>query len=121
MKRDLDLIRDILLHIEKMDDGGSGWVDEWGDLSDVDDKTRIDHVKMLWEVGYIDATDASSMSGTHYIPRRITMAGHDYLDSVRDPKIWRDTKSGLKKVGGGASLAIIQALANGLINKALGI
>ncbi|WP_126941637.1 DUF2513 domain-containing protein, partial [Xanthomonas sp. BRIP62409] len=30
---------------------------------------------------------------------RITSDGHDFLDSVRDPEIWRKTKSGAGQLG----------------------
>ncbi len=39
------------------------------------------------------------------------MAGNDYLDSVRDPKVWRQAKGLLEKVGGSATLAFVKELA----------
>jgi hypothetical protein len=32
--------------------------------------------------------------------KQITRSGHDFIDSVRDPKIWSDTKHAAEKVGG---------------------
>ena len=113
MKRDLDLLRDILLHIEEKDLGNRAWIKDWGNLEKVDNKVRTEHIYMLYEAGFIEVTDASviGQNGRRFYPKRITMAGHDYLDSVRDPKIWKSTKSKLSKIGGSTTLAIIQAVA----------
>ena len=46
-----------------------------------------------------------------FFVKRITMAGNDYLDSVRDPKVWRQAKGLLEKVGGSATLAFVKELA----------
>jgi hypothetical protein len=35
-----------------------------------------------------------------FVARKLTWAGHDFLDSVRDPKIWSATKDKVKKAGG---------------------
>jgi len=35
-----------------------------------------------------------------FLFRRLTMEGHDFLDTVRDPEIWRRTKQGATKAGG---------------------
>ena len=39
------------------------------------------------------------------------MAGHDYLDSVRDPKVWTKTKSVLENVGGSAAIEVVKDVA----------
>ena len=47
---------------------------------------------------------------------RLTWDGCDFLDSVRDDEIWRQTKDGVTKAGG-FSLDLMKALAKGLIKK----
>ena len=54
-------------------------------------------------------------------PTRITMLGHDYLASIRDPKIWNNTKKHLKKVGGSTTLAVVQAVAVAQVKTVLGL
>ncbi|KIC40124.1 hypothetical protein RA27_14925 [Ruegeria sp. ANG-R] len=44
---------------------------------------------------------------------KITWAGHDYLDSVRDKGIWEKTKRALVETGGSASLEVVKILAIG--------
>lgn len=40
----------------------------------------------------------------------------EYLDDIRDPDIWRQTKEGANQVGG-FSLDVLRALAKGLVKK----
>jgi hypothetical protein len=48
--------------------------------------------------------------------KRLTWSGHEFLDNVRDPEIWRRTKEGADKVGG-FSLEVLGASAKGFIKK----
>ena len=41
----------------------------------------------------------STMLGRDFRPRRLTSSGHDFLDSIRDPEIWKKTKDGAKAAG----------------------
>lgn len=48
--------------------------------------------------------------------RPTSAAMGDFLDTIRDPSIWRETKAGAKKAGG-FSLDLLKALAKGLVKK----
>ena len=50
--------------------------------------------------------------------RNLTSEGHDFLDSVRDPEIWRRTKAGAVKAGG-FTVDILKELAKSLIKAAI--
>ena len=67
---------------------------------------------LLHEAGLVDAIDKSSMSGINWIPTRLTMAGHQYLETIRDPEVWRQTKESAEKIGS-FSLDVLSALAKG--------
>jgi hypothetical protein len=41
----------------------------------------------------------------------MTNSGYDYLDTVRDPKVWNQTKSVLEKIGGSAALEVVKEIA----------
>lgn len=91
MKRDPELIREILLNIEAHPD----WV-----VPNVTAKTDytslMGHVKILQDAGYLAAekTRAGGLRGY-----RLTWEGHEFVDKVRDPEIWRKTKSSAEKLG----------------------
>jgi hypothetical protein len=45
---------------------------------------------------------------------RLTWAGHDFVDAVRDPDIWRKTKNGVEATGS-FTFEILRDLAKGFI------
>ena len=47
---------------------------------------------------------------------RLTNSGYDYLDSIRDPKVWRKVKSSAAGAGG-FTLELLGDLAKGFIKK----
>lgn len=56
----------------------------------------------LEEAGYIDAAFTKLLQdGTYYYARigNLTFIGHEFLDNIRDPKIWKMTKEAANKVG----------------------
>jgi hypothetical protein len=56
-----------------------------------------------------------SLSG-HYAIKRLTWEGHDFLDSIRDPKIWEKTKKGVEGAGG-FTVDLLKDLAKGFMKK----
>ncbi|MEX3954416.1 DUF2513 domain-containing protein [Trinickia sp. EG282A] len=56
------------------------------------------HLSLIEEAGLIDTADAGSMTGYGF--RRLSWAGHDFLDSVRSPDVWDRTKRVASAAGG---------------------
>ena len=48
--------------------------------------------------------------------RELTFSGHEFLNTVRDEKVWAAVKSGSKSVGS-ARLETLMAIGKGLIKK----
>ena len=117
MKRDLDLIRDLLLFIEENVEFQST---DWHFKYDHKDPKAVGYaLKLMRERGLIESLVVED-SGTTYEDAHhdvvITWEGHDFLDTVRDDEIWKKTKEGVK-AGGGFSFDIMKALSKGLIKK----
>ena len=119
----MDLIRDLLLKIE----GGQRSFDlltpEIAEILGESSESRLPreqaelleyHLTLLDNAGLI--TIQAKLSGAVWQIGQITWAGHDFLDTIRDPAIWRETKVGVKQAGG-FSLDLLKALAKGLIKK----
>lgn len=49
------------------------------------------------------------MSDFDWRPKRLTIRGHEFLDTIRDREVWRLTKASAEKAGG-VSLAVMLAL-----------
>jgi len=123
MKRDMDLVRDLLLEIEGGRRAFELMTPEMAEILGEDGagiKPREQaelieyHLALLDEAGLI--TIQAKLSGAVWQIGQITWAGHDFLDTIRDPAIWRETKAGAKQAGG-FSLDLLKALAKGLIKK----
>lgn len=115
MKRDLDLIREILLDIETHHTNKATSAPEVGLNFKVEghsDEAAAYHLTMLIDAGYV-LGQKTSMANMVMV-KGLTMTGHDYLDSIRDAEIWRKTKEGAHKAGG-FTLEILGDLAKGII------
>ena len=106
MKRDMDLVRKILLEIEKHPYTG-GWIDVH--LEEYTSEEVVYHLKLLAEAALIEAHDVSSHSGMDLRPVRLTWEGHEFLDAARDDTRWNKAKETITKVGG-ISLEIVKLL-----------
>lgn len=118
MKRDLDLIRKILLKIEDYSGQLPIFPEYFSDLCD--DQNVIDlHLNLLADSDFIEYYDSTTIGHCYkqYHIIRMTSAGYDYLDSIRDDTIWKTTKEKLAKVGGSATLDIVKDLATAAIMK----
>ena len=108
----MDLVRAIALDLEEQLKTESGAYA----LAGHDPLVIYQHLQLMLDNGLIEAKDWSTWSSKAFGMVRLTWAGSDFLDSVRDPEIWRKTKDGVKAAGG-FSLELIKALATGLIKK----
>ena len=106
MKRNMELIRDLLLRLEGLPKTSHERLDigSWDDELKFDDYTpdEIDyHMGLLYEADIITSSDTiNAMANGAWIFDSLTWAGHDFLDSVRDPEVWKRTKAGALTVGG---------------------
>lgn len=104
MKLDKDLVREILLAVEASDKTPDSWIDLALESHSNDEVSY--HVMLLHEAGFIVAQDLCSISDFDWRPKRLTIRGHEFLDTIRDREVWRLTKAGAEKAGG-VSLAVM--------------
>lgn len=103
-----DLVREILLAIEA--DQGDPREPKRLDLPGYTGQEVSYHVRLLAEASFLEAVDFSSFDGYEWQPQRLTYAGHEFLDTIRDPEIWQNAKEGARKVGA-ASVQLIWQIA----------
>lgn len=121
MKRDLNLIRNILLHLESLDTFQKpAQVNDFLFLSK--DRNLIAlQIELLRDSKFIESEHTSTIAGRNFIITRITNAGYDYLDSVRSDEIWEKVQGKLLKIGGNISLDIVSQLGREIIRATTGI
>lgn len=126
MKRDMDLVREILLEIEKLYVSTAIYNLK---IDGYNTETIAYHCKILHEAGLISNYKAQYADNTIYSfgVGSLTWEGNDYLDKVRDNSIWRKTKDVITKKGlplvfdtiKTISTAFITAAAEGVANSIL--
>ena len=118
MKRDMDLVRRILMDLEECDaaDGGGGVNIE------IDGRAEQEvsyHVALLHEAGLLHALDGYDSSGICWIPTRLTWAGHEFLDASREPGRWERAKRTVLEKTGGLSFEAMKQVLFQLLREAL--
>jgi hypothetical protein len=130
MKLDMDLLRELLIYVEEKatrvhsDLEGieiGGWSGE----------EITYHVVLAESDGLIKATIDSlpdeedpELAQIEYSVHRLTMRGHDFLGSVREPSNWEAVKSGTRKIGAvtvGAAVEFAKAYVKMKITAATGV
>lgn len=117
MKRDMDLIRAILIEVEKLPLDPA-----FHDIS-VPGYTQAeitDHVQLADEAGLIEAVNLSSHDGVCWKPKRLTYEGHRFLDAARSDTVWEKAKKTLLSATGTITLEGLKAALPQLVRKLVG-
>ena len=116
MKRDMDLIRKMLLAMEA---DASGFVSQTIEIPDYTQEEINYHAILLGEAGLAVVSETKTRDGSIAIVDRLTWAGHEFLDTSRENKTWNQAKDVIAKVGG-ASIQIWTTVLTELVKKNLG-
>lgn len=122
MKRDMDLIRTILVKIEADPDyhGELRSISAAGlGITGHTDTEVIYHVVMLIEAGFLVGNTKMARAGA-VVVSKLTWKGHELLDDIRDPEIWEKTKERAKAVAG-IGLSFVWEIAKAEVKAKLGL
>jgi hypothetical protein len=119
MRRDMDLYRQLVLDLEALDlaYGEIVSIDVFGGDLAIEGYTPDQiayHLDQIVSSGMVDQAGGGSLDGPGF--RCLTPKGHDFVDSVRDDKVWAMTKEGALKAGG-LTLDLLVALAKGFVKQ----
>ena len=96
MERDLDLIKKILLEIEKKDTIHSSGMS----LPNVRTEDFVFHCLILEEAEFTSGgRNITTRYGVGYMPGRLTWKGCEFLDSIRDDDRFEKIKDTIKQYG----------------------
>ena len=114
MKRDWDLVRQILLCLEDREGTQSHL-----EPTEIEDRIPEDvsyHIYIMEQAGLIEATCSKYANAPMYcIAVRLTWEGHEFLDAIRADTTWNKTKELIKEKGLGISMYAIKAAAAALV------
>lgn len=106
MKRDMEKVRSVLLALEEKKTPYLLMVKPEC-LGGIENSAEmVEYILLLKSGGLLEEEPRSTY--------RITWKGHEFIDSVRDPEIWRKTKEGATKVGSW-SVKLLADMASGFI------
>jgi DNA-binding transcriptional ArsR family regulator len=95
LKRDMDLIRRILIAIEDSDQPDLRTVLHF---EDVEQATIGHHLHVLKQAGLVGVVDRSS-HGSDFLDVSLTWEGYEFLESIRDPGRWEQANAQAAAVG----------------------
>lgn len=101
MKRDLDLVRNLLEIFEREIKPGEYLQTFKADLGHPAEVT-LAHIELMINQGLLEGfshPDPGSPGGGSFAIKCITWAGHDFLDAARSDTVWNAAKARLKKAG----------------------
>jgi hypothetical protein len=119
MKRDMDLIRKLMLRLEELD--GTG-ISNSNLLEGYGAEEVMYHNYLLANAGLAIGCDSSS--GDSFLPQwylnALTWDGHEFLDAARNETNWKKAKERFAGVGG-FSLSILKDLLVALMKQQIGL
>lgn len=109
MKRDMNIIRQILLKLEESETGYAP------DPIEIDgySQTQIGyHTLLLIEAGLVDGEEVTGDGdeGPVGAASRLTWDGHEFLDAAREPRRWQEARNLIDRIGGASIQVWINVL-----------
>jgi hypothetical protein len=119
MKRDMELIRELMLAIESQDG------DENTDLEPAGyDESQIDyHLELLIEAGLVVGEVHHMMGGNRPVMRieRLSWEGHEFLDNARNEPVWKETMKTVKEKGGSVAVGVLTQILASVAKQQFGL
>lgn len=125
MKRDLDLIREIMLVLEdKMEYGKNFMSDKLFEIMK-NETLSIEklayHIGLLAESNFIKVKEHKNYNEVSvYVINTITSDGHDFIDTVREKNTWNVVKEMAVKIGG-FTLSLLVDIGKEYLKKEIGL
>ena len=119
MKRDLDLVRQLMLQIEALPAAPPVQYR----MSEIEDPVLLAHLEMLIEAGLVNGKIARShgVRGDVISVSGLTWQGHEWVEIVRSQSLWNEVKSAVLDGGGVLTLELTKAVATKLLRARLAL
>jgi len=132
MKRDWELLKEIIETAEKCDGGYPLVATKGCDYSSSHIQLEVpgrafgevfEHILLLGDAGLAEVRDLGSSYDEPYgvAIDRLTMAGHDFLAGARDDQRWNQAMTMIKDKGGAVSVGVLTQILATLLKQSFGI
>jgi Hypothetical protein (DUF2513) len=117
-KRSMDLLRALLLKVEAEANPVGEFSLTSSDFDGFSEMQVWQHIQLLEDAGFIEEAQQMFGGESSWQVGQILWNGHEYLDKVRDPEVWRKTKEIAAKAGGGG-VEVMSQIASSVISTAI--
>ena len=119
MKRDLDLVRQLLLQIEGLPAGPPAQYR----TSEIEDPVLLAHFELVIASGLVNGKISRSQSsrGDVISISGLTWEGHEWIEMVRSQSVWNATKSMLIDSGAALTYELTKVAASTILRARLGL
>jgi hypothetical protein len=119
VKRDLDLVRQLMLRIESLP--ASPPVQYR--MSEIEDPVLLAHLELLIDAGLVNGKIARSHGtrGDVISVSGLTWQGHEWIETVRSQSLWNEVRSTLVDGGGVLTFELTRAVAGKILRARLGL
>lgn len=119
MKRDMDLVREILKSLNEFE---HGFAPRELEIEGFTQEQVGYHCLLLHEAGLIEAAESTCISdlSPSAIPVRLTWQGHEFIDNAANEKVWGQAKGAVGKLGE-VSFSVWASVLSSLVMQNLGI
>ncbi|ANU17294.1 hypothetical protein BBI11_09790 [Planococcus maritimus] len=107
MKRDMDLVRELLLLIEAQEDDSQ----ELKLPPSIDEKVAKYHLKLLEQAGYIKVSRFAVGDNMTWLFSSLTWDGQEFLAAIKNDTVWNRVKQSVKEKGGSIPFEVLKSLA----------
>lgn len=120
MRRDLDLIRKMLLKIE---DAPTAWAPEGLSIEGYSPAQVAYHAHLLIEAGFAEGAVLTYMEseGPEARITNLTWAGHELAEKLRNDTVWHNTMAIVKEKGGAVTIQILSQLLTVVMKQHFGV
>jgi len=107
MKRDMDLVREILLIVES-----APCTKESLNVTipDVDDELVGYQIQIMMEAGLVHCANWSTEAYYDFRPQYLTWEGHEFLDACRDQGRWDKAKEIVQSTGAAVTFVVLKEI-----------
>lgn len=107
MKRDLDLIRSVLIAVEKNEDP-TALIDP--KVEGYNELQISYHIMLMEDAGLIKATDRTAIGVFRWSASHLTWAGHELLDAARQDAVWKEVMGRVNASGDSVPLDLLKKM-----------
>ena len=98
MKRDWDVIREVLVEIETTPSSELGNLTYGvGPEYPAERASKGEHALLLWKAGFISGIEITTYGGHAILSPELTWQGHELLDTIRSKAVWERIKTTAKE------------------------